>query len=62
MFMALRAGGRAGYVLKDAEEEEMVLSIRAVGKESHLQPGHRRTGARLLRGPQALCPAPGFST
>jgi DNA-binding NarL/FixJ family response regulator len=31
VFMALRAGAR-GYVLKDAEEEEMVLSIRAVGK------------------------------
>jgi DNA-binding NarL/FixJ family response regulator len=31
VFMALRAGAR-GYVLKDADEEEMVLSIRAVGK------------------------------
>jgi DNA-binding NarL/FixJ family response regulator len=31
VFMALRAGVR-GYVLKDADEEEMVLSIRAVGK------------------------------
>ena len=31
VFMALRAGAR-GYVLKDAEEEEMVRSIRAVGK------------------------------
>ncbi len=31
VFMALRAGAR-GYVLKDAEEEEMVLSIRAVGR------------------------------
>ena len=30
VFMALRAGAR-GYVLKDADEEEMVLSIRAVG-------------------------------
>jgi DNA-binding NarL/FixJ family response regulator len=30
-FMALRAGAR-GYVLKDADEEEMVLSIRAVSK------------------------------
>lgn len=31
VFMALRAGAR-GYVLKDADEEEMVLSVRAVGK------------------------------
>ncbi len=31
VFMALKAGAR-GYVLKDADEEEMVLSIRAVGK------------------------------
>jgi DNA-binding NarL/FixJ family response regulator len=31
VFMALRAGAR-GYVLKDADEEEMVLSIRAVGR------------------------------
>jgi DNA-binding NarL/FixJ family response regulator len=31
VFMALRAGAR-GYVLKDADEEEMVLAIRAVGK------------------------------
>ena len=30
VFMALRAGAR-GYVLKDADEEEVVLSIRAVG-------------------------------
>jgi DNA-binding NarL/FixJ family response regulator len=31
VFMALRAGAR-GYVLKDADEEEVVLSIRAVGR------------------------------
>ena len=31
VFMALRAGAR-GYVLKDSEEEEMLASIRAVGK------------------------------
>jgi DNA-binding NarL/FixJ family response regulator len=31
VFMALRAGAR-GYVLKDADEEKMVLAIRAVGK------------------------------
>jgi DNA-binding NarL/FixJ family response regulator len=31
VFMALMAGAR-GYVLKDADEEEMVLAIRAVGK------------------------------
>jgi DNA-binding NarL/FixJ family response regulator len=31
VFMALRAGAR-GYVLKDADEEEMVLAIRAVGR------------------------------
>ncbi len=31
VFMALRAGAR-GYILKDADEEEMVLSIRAVAR------------------------------
>ena len=31
VFMALRAGAR-GYVLKDADEEEMVLAVRAVGR------------------------------
>jgi DNA-binding NarL/FixJ family response regulator len=31
VFMALRAGAR-GYVLKDADEEEMLASIRAVGQ------------------------------
>jgi DNA-binding NarL/FixJ family response regulator len=31
VFMALRAGAR-GYVLKDSDEEEMVLAIRAVGR------------------------------
>jgi len=31
VFMALRAGAR-GYILKDADEEEMVRAIRAVGR------------------------------
>ena len=31
VFMALKAGAR-GYVLKDADEEEMVCAIRAVGR------------------------------
>jgi DNA-binding NarL/FixJ family response regulator len=31
VFMALRAGAR-GYVLKDSDEEEMLASIRAVGR------------------------------
>jgi DNA-binding NarL/FixJ family response regulator len=31
VFMALRAGAR-GYVLKDSDEEEMVMAIRAVGR------------------------------
>src|ERR687886_717288 len=31
VFMALRAGAR-GYVLKDADEEEMVRAVRAVGR------------------------------
>ena len=31
VFMALKAGAR-GYVLKDADEEEMVRAIRAVGR------------------------------
>jgi DNA-binding NarL/FixJ family response regulator len=38
VFMALRAGAR-GYVLKDAEEEEMLASIRAVGRgEANFSP------------------------
>jgi DNA-binding NarL/FixJ family response regulator len=39
VFMALRAGAR-GYVLKDAEEEEMIRAIRAVGAgEAIFSPG-----------------------
>ncbi len=38
--MALKAGAR-GYVLKDADEEEMVLSIQAVGKGETLPRGGR---------------------
>ena len=52
VFMALRAGAR-GYVLKDADEEEMVLAIRAVGRgEAIFSPAVARrvidffTGAR----------------
>jgi DNA-binding NarL/FixJ family response regulator len=49
VFMALRAGAR-GYVLKDADEEEMVLSIRAVGKgEAIFSPAIANPRAGLLR-------------
>ena len=45
VFMALRAGAR-GYILKDADEEELVRAVRAVGRgEAIFSPG---VAARVL--------------
>jgi DNA-binding NarL/FixJ family response regulator len=63
VFMALRAGAR-GYVLKDADEEEMVLSIRAVGKgEAIFSPNvATRMLAFFAASPQGGAPPQAFPT
>jgi DNA-binding NarL/FixJ family response regulator len=63
VFMALRAGAR-GYVLKDADEEEMVLSIRAVGKgEAIFSPAiASRVLAYFASSPQVGAPVQAFPT
>jgi DNA-binding NarL/FixJ family response regulator len=63
VFMALRAGAR-GYVLKDADEEEMVLSIRAVGKgEAIFSPSiATRVLAYFAASPQGGAPPQAFPT
>ena len=49
VFTAMRAGAR-GYVLKDADEEEVLRSIRAVGHgEAIFQSGYRAPNGGLLR-------------
>jgi DNA-binding NarL/FixJ family response regulator len=54
VFMALRAGAR-GYVLKDSDEEEMVASIRAVGKgEAIFSPAYFATSPQGGAPPQAF--------
>jgi DNA-binding NarL/FixJ family response regulator len=54
VFMALRAGAR-GYVLKDADEEEMVLSIRAVGRgEAIVSPAVATRGLAYFSKPAVL--------
>lgn len=56
VFMALRAGAR-GYVLKDADEEEMVLSIRAVGKgEAIFSPAIATRVLAYFAAPQSTLP------
>src|SRR4028119_2202470 len=61
VFMALRSGAR-GYVLKDADEEEMVLSIRAVGKgEAIFSPAiATRVLAFFAASPLGGAPPPAF--
>jgi DNA-binding NarL/FixJ family response regulator len=60
VFMALRAGAR-GYVLKDAEEEEMVLSIRAVGKgEAIFSPAIAERVLAYFTGPKPFAPPQAF--
>jgi DNA-binding NarL/FixJ family response regulator len=63
VFMALRAGAR-GYVLKDADEEEMVLSIRAVGRgEAIFSPTiATRMLAYFAASPREGAPAQAFPT
>ena len=63
VFMALRAGAR-GYVLKDADEEEMVLAIRAVGKgEAIFSPNvATRVLSYFAASPRAGAPPQAFPT
>jgi hypothetical protein len=56
VFMALRAGAR-GYVLKDAEEEEMEHAIRAVGKgEAIFSPAIAERVLAYFTGPKPSVP------
>jgi DNA-binding NarL/FixJ family response regulator len=63
VFMALRTGAR-GYVLKDADEEEMILAIRAVGKgEAIFSPGiANRVLAYFAASPPGGAPPKAFPT
>jgi DNA-binding NarL/FixJ family response regulator len=63
VFMALRAGAR-GYVLKDADEEEMVRSIRTVGQgEAIFSPAiATRVLAYFAASPQGGTPPQAFPT
>jgi DNA-binding NarL/FixJ family response regulator len=60
VFMALRAGAR-GYVLKDAEEEEMEHAIRAVGKgEAIFSPAIAERVLAYFTGPKPFAPPQAF--
>jgi DNA-binding NarL/FixJ family response regulator len=62
VFMALRAGAR-GYVLKDADEEEMVLAIRAVGRgEAIFSPAVATRVLAYFAAPQPTAPPQAFPT
>ena len=62
VFTALRAGAR-GYVLKDADEEEMVLSIRAVGKgEAIFSPAVAERVLSYFAAPRPDVPPQAFPT
>jgi DNA-binding NarL/FixJ family response regulator len=62
VFMALRAAAR-GYVLKDAEEEEMVHAIRAVGKgEAIFSPAIAERVLAYFAGPRPSVPPQAFPT
>jgi DNA-binding NarL/FixJ family response regulator len=63
VFMALRAGAR-GYVLKDADEEELVRAIRAVGRgEAIFSPAvAERVLAYFAGSPIAAAPPLAFPT
>ena len=63
VFMALRAGAR-GYVLKDTDEEEMLASIRAVGRgEAIFSPAvATRVLAYFASSPPAGVPTQAFPT
>ena len=56
VFMALRAGAR-GYILKDADEEEMVRAIRAVGRgEAIFSPAIAERVLSYFAGPRPTMP------
>jgi DNA-binding NarL/FixJ family response regulator len=63
VFMALKAGAR-GYVLKDADEEELVRAIRAVGRgEAIFSPAvAERMLAYFAGSPLAAAPPLAFPT
>jgi len=63
VFMALRAGAR-GYVLKDADEEELVRAIRAVGRgEAIFSPAVAERVLTYFAGsPRAVVPPRAFPT
>src|SRR5579884_404121 len=60
VFMALKAGAR-GYVLKDADEDEMVRAIRAVGRgEAIFSPAVATRVLAFFATSGAVAPAPAF--
>jgi len=62
VFLALRARAR-GYVLKDADEEEMVLAIRAVGRgEAIFSPAIATRVLAYFASPQPTAPPQVFPT
>lgn len=62
VFMALRAGAR-GYILKDADEEELVRSIRAVGRgEAIFGPAVATRVLAYFAAPRPAAPSPIFPT
>jgi DNA-binding NarL/FixJ family response regulator len=62
VFLALRAGAR-GYVLKDADEEEMVTAIRAVGRgEAIFSPAIATRVLAYFAAPQPTSPPQAFPT
>lgn len=62
VFMALRAGAR-GYILKDADEEEMVRAIRAVGRgEAIFSPQVATRVLAYFAAPRPTAPPKAFPT
>lgn len=62
VFMALRAGAR-GYVLKDADEEEMVRAIQAVGRgEAIFSPNVAERMLAYFAAPKPTAPPQAFPT
>jgi DNA-binding NarL/FixJ family response regulator len=62
VFMALRAGAR-GYVLKDADEEEMVRAIHAVGRgEAIFSPAVAERVLAYFSAPKPAAPPQAFPT
>ncbi len=62
VFMALRAGAR-GYVLKDADEEELVRAIRAVGRgEAIFSPNVAERVLAYFAAPRPAAPPQVFPT